>query len=91
MTDSAVADADLMTLLPARELRFSPSPDICWCLARRNTRSLVALGPKGSYVGVAMSRLAEAGPGVVAGVVVGAGVSTGLSGLSEGLRIQWLK
>lgn len=29
MTDRAVAEADLMTLLPGLELRFSPSPDKC--------------------------------------------------------------
>lgn len=30
MTDSAVADADLVTLLPGRVVRFSPSPESCW-------------------------------------------------------------
>lgn len=29
ITDRAVAEADLMTLLPALEFRFSPSPDKC--------------------------------------------------------------
>lgn len=29
MTDRAVAEADLMTLPPGLELRFSPSPDKC--------------------------------------------------------------
>lgn len=29
MTDRAVAEADLMTLFPGLELRFSPSPDKC--------------------------------------------------------------
>ena len=50
MTDKAVAEADLMTLPPVREGRFSTagSPDSCWCRARRRTRSLVALGPDGS-------------------------------------------
>lgn len=50
MTDKAVAEADLITLPPVREGRFSTarSPDSCWCLALRKTRSLVALGPDGS-------------------------------------------
>lgn len=50
MTDSAVAEADLMTLPPVRELRFSAveSPESCWCRARRSTKSLVALGADGS-------------------------------------------
>lgn len=50
MTDKAVAEADLMTLPPVREGLFSTaaSPDICWCRARRRTRSLVALGPDAS-------------------------------------------
>lgn len=50
MTDSAVAEADLMTLPPARGLRFSAveSPVSCWCRARRSTKSLVALGADGS-------------------------------------------
>lgn len=50
MTDKAVAEADLMTLPPVREGRFSTtgSPDSCWCRARRRTRSLVALRPDGS-------------------------------------------
>ena len=50
MTDKAVAEADLMTLPPVREGRFSTavSPDSCWCRARRRTKSLVALGPDGS-------------------------------------------
>lgn len=50
MTDKAVADADLITLPPVRDGRFSTarSPDSCWCLALRKTRSLVALGPDGS-------------------------------------------
>lgn len=51
MTDNAVAEADLMTLPPVRELRFSAvavSPESCWCRARRSTKSLVALGADGS-------------------------------------------
>lgn len=50
MTDKAVAEADLITLPPVRDGRFSTarSPDSCWCLALRKTRSLVALGPDGS-------------------------------------------
>lgn len=50
MTDKAVAEADLMTLPPVREGLFSTaaSPDICWCRARRRTKSLVALGPDAS-------------------------------------------
>lgn len=63
MTDRAVAEADLMTLLPGLELRFSPSPDKCWWRALRRTRSLVARAPRGSYRGVITSRLAAAGPG----------------------------
>lgn len=63
MTDNAVADADLMTLLPGLEFRFSPSPDRCWWRARRRTRSLVARGPRGSYRGVITSRATAAGAG----------------------------
>lgn len=48
ITDRAVAEADLMTLLPCLELRFSPSPDKWWWRALRRTRSLVARGPRGS-------------------------------------------
>lgn len=83
MTDRAVAEADLMTLLPGLELRFSPSPDKCWWRALRMTRSLVALGPRGSYRGVITSRLAAARPGDnVVMVVVTVGVSPGLGDLS---------
>lgn len=63
MTDRAVAEADLMTLLLGLELRFSPSPDKCWWRALRRTRSLVARAPRGSYRGVITSRPAAAGPG----------------------------
>lgn len=30
MTDKAVAEADLMTLVPDREFLFSPSAESCW-------------------------------------------------------------
>ncbi|TNN83605.1 hypothetical protein EYF80_006123 [Liparis tanakae] len=41
MTDRAVAEADLMTLFPALEARFSLSPVNCWCRALRRTRPLL--------------------------------------------------
>lgn len=83
MTDRAVAEADLMTLLPGLELRFSPSPDKCWWRALRRTKSLVARGPRGSYRGVTTSRLATPGPvDSVLMLVVMPGVSPGLGGLS---------
>lgn len=48
MTDKAVAEADLMTLVPALE-RFSPSAESCWWRTLRSTRSVVApRGPCGS-------------------------------------------
>jgi len=47
--DNAVADADLMTLVPGRALRFSPSAESCWWRTRRSTRSVAApWGPCGS-------------------------------------------
>lgn len=43
--ERAVADADLITLLTGREVRFSPdSPESNRCRARRTAKSLVALG-----------------------------------------------
>ena len=86
MTDRAVAEADLITLLPGREFLFSPvSPDICWCLALRRTRSFVARGPRGSYTGPAPSSLlADVGPGVVDGVGVAPRDLPGLGGFSVG-------
>lgn len=79
MTDNAVAEADLITLPPALELRLSPSPDRCEWRALRRTRSLVALGPRGSYRGVMTSRAAVAGLG---GSVEAAAVSPCLGDLS---------
>lgn len=87
ITDRAVADADLITLLPALEFRFSPSPDKCWWRALRRTKSLAARAPRGSYRGVITSRLAAAGPGdnvVMAAVMLG--VSPGRGDLSEGMQ-----
>lgn len=83
ITDRAVAEADLMTLLPGLEFRFSPSPDKCWWRALRRTRSLVARGPRGSYRGVITSRPAVAGPADnVLMAEVTPGVSPGLGDLS---------
>lgn len=83
ITDRAVAEADLMTLLPGLELRFSASPDKCWWRALRRTRSLVARAPSGSYRGVITSRLTVAGPGDNELMVVTApGVSPCLGDLS---------
>lgn len=49
MTDKAVAEADLITLVPGLELRFSPSAESCWWRTLRSTRSVVApRGPCGS-------------------------------------------
>lgn len=49
MTDKAVAEADLITLVPGREFRFSPSAESCWWRTLRSTRSVVApRGPCGS-------------------------------------------
>lgn len=48
MTDRAVAEADLMTLVPGRELRFSPSAESCWWRTLLSTRSVVA--PRGPCV-----------------------------------------
>lgn len=89
MTDKAVAEADLITLFPGLELRFSPSPDKCWWRALRRTRSLVARGPRGSYRGVITSRAAAAGPGDnVAMAVVTPGVSPCLGDLSVRMSSQ---
>lgn len=44
MSDSAVAEADLMTLLSGRAVCFSVSPDSSLWRARRTARSLMALG-----------------------------------------------
>lgn len=44
MSDSAVAEADLMTLLSGRDVCFSASPDSSLWRARRTARSLMALG-----------------------------------------------
>ena len=48
MTDKAVAEADLITLVPGLELRFSPSAESCWWRTLRSTRSVVA--PRGPCV-----------------------------------------
>lgn len=49
MTDKAVAEADLITLVPVRGLRISPSAESCWWRTLRSTRSVVApLGAGGS-------------------------------------------
>lgn len=49
MTDKAVAEADLITLVPGREVLFSPSAESCWWRTLRSTRSVaVPRGPCGS-------------------------------------------
>lgn len=56
ITDKAVADADLMTLLLGRATRLSMSPLCCCCCcrARLRTRSLVARGDRLSVVTVSL-------------------------------------
>lgn len=89
MTDRAVAEADLITLPPALELRLSPSPDRCGWRALRRTRSLVALGPRGSYRGVITSRPAAAGLGdSVEAAAESPGVSPCLGDLSVRIKLQ---
>ena len=45
MTDRAVAEADLITLVPGSEFRFSPSAESWWWRTLRSTRSVAA--PRG--------------------------------------------
>lgn len=72
MTDRAVAEADLITLVPGRELRLSLSDESCWCRTFRNTRSVVA--PWGPWRSGRPRMLALPG--------VGSDASAGLKSLS---------
>lgn len=82
MTDSAVADADLMTLLPGREVRFSPSPESCWCRARRRTRSFVARWLRASPTATESRETGTTDAAEDDGMVTGAEASLGPAGFS---------
>lgn len=82
MTDSAVAEADLMTLLPGRVVRFSLSPVSCWWRARLRTRSLVALWLGDSPMTTASRKTGTAAAPVADGMGCGADTSQSFFGLS---------
>lgn len=71
MTDRAVAEADLITLVPGLELRFSPS-ESCWWRTLRSTRSVVAPRVPGG----------SGSPRMVALLGRGSDASAGLNSLS---------
>lgn len=56
MSDRAVAEADLMTLLSGRDVCFSVSPDSNLWRARRTARSLMALGVELSVPSLVLQR-----------------------------------